>query len=416
MSAILSERAGAAPTATGPEDAKVEAPASSLSPIPPISPDMNDGGGSGAGLLDRIHAYACRFIAYPSYLDGIAHVLWITHTHMMDAWLTTPRLAVLSPEPGSGKTRVLEITGMLVPNPLLSAQSTASAILRTIAVQYNRPTVLLDEIDAIFGPAARGNEELRSMVNSGYRKGAVSVRCYMDKGKVLIERLATYAAIALGGLGNLPDTIMTRSVVIPMRKRLEGEKAEPFRPRLHEPIANVLCDELAAWAASVAEEARLAEPVLPQGIADRSADIWEPLLVVADLAGGRWPDLARQAAVAAVQSAKASSELPLGVQLLADIRHCFGCKDKLPTRELLELLLAEDESPWGDIGYRKKLDAHLLAKMLRPYGIGSSSIRLPDGSTPKGYKRADFHDAWERYLTKPATGATSATSEDSPEI
>lgn len=369
----------------------------------------------GAELLDRIHAFARRFICYPSDHASISHVLWIAHTHLMDAWFSTPRLAVLSPEPGSGKSRVLEITALLVPNPLLSILSTPAFIFRRVSDQNNRPTVLYDEIDTIFGQP-RGNEELRGMINAGYRRGTTVGRCYMDKGKVETEQLETFAALAMGGLGNLPDTIMSRSVVIPMRKRATGERAEPFQPRFHEPQADALRNELADWAASVTALAEAAEPALPNGIADRNADVWGPLFTVADLCGGRWPNLARQAAIASVQAAKTDNELPLGVQLLADIQCCFGGKDKLPTRELLALLLAEEESPWGDLGYRKKLDAHLLAKMLRPYGIGSSSVRLPDGSTPKGYKRADFHDAWERYLPKPATGATSATSEDSPEI
>src|SRR3546814_20586174 len=90
----------------------------------------------------------------------------------MEAWFSTPRLAVLSPEPGSGKSRVLEITAMLVPNPLLSVNSSAAYILWKVSDQANRPTILYDEIDTIFGPAARGNEDLRGMVNAGYRRGA----------------------------------------------------------------------------------------------------------------------------------------------------------------------------------------------------------------------------------------------------
>src|SRR3546814_10030035 len=77
----------------------------------------------GAGLLNRIRAFTRRFICYPSDHASTSHVLWIAHTHLMEAWFSTPRLAVLSPEPGSGKSRVLEITAMLVPNPLLSVNS-----------------------------------------------------------------------------------------------------------------------------------------------------------------------------------------------------------------------------------------------------------------------------------------------------
>ncbi|WP_235209686.1 DUF3631 domain-containing protein [Sphingobium sp. Ant17] len=371
----------------------------------------------GAALLDRIHAFARRFICYPSDMASIAHVLWIAHTHLMDAWFSTGRLAVLSPEPGSGKSRVLEITALLVPNALFSVNASAAYILRKVADQENRPTILYDEIDTIFGPAARGNEDLRGMVNAGYRRGAVVGRCNTERGKVQTVELATYAAVAMGGLGNLPDTIMTRSVIIRMRKRAAGEKAEPFQPRVHEHQALALQDELAGWASSIFSMAEMAEPEFPDAIVDRNADVWGPLFVVADLAGGHWPQLARRAAMDAVMSAKANERPSLGVQLLVDIRTCFGTADRITTAKLIEGLLADEEAPWGDLKGRK-IDARKLGQMLRSYGIRSVSIRMPDGSTPKGYRRADFLDAWERYLPKSgssATNATSATGHESPE-
>ncbi|MGG7519775.1 DUF3631 domain-containing protein [Allorhizobium undicola] len=416
----LNEKAGAAPTATGLDDAKAYDPAfpnSANDGEPPEGEPSDADGIDGADLLNRVHDYARRFICYPSDTAGIVHVLWIAHAHLMDAWFSTPRLAVLSPEPGSGKSRVLEITALLVPSPALSVNSSAAYILRKVADQDNRPTILYDEIDTIFGPAARGNEDLRGMINAGYRRGAKVGRCFTEKGKVLTQDFSTYAAIAMGGLGDLPDTIMSRSVIMRMRRRGQGEKVEPFTPRLHEPPANILRDELVAWAASVFSLAETFQPILPDGISDRNAEVWEPLLMVAELAGGQWPDLARQAATEAVQSAKANNKPSLGVQLLADIRACFSDKDRLTTADLLNKLLADEEAPWGDLG-RKKLDARILAKMLGEHGIKSSTIRMPNDSTPKGYKREAFHDAWKRYLPPleiGATSATDATNQESPD-
>ncbi|QGM48078.1 DUF3631 domain-containing protein [Methylocystis heyeri] len=253
------------------------------------------------------------------------------------------------------------------------------------------------------------------MINAGYRRGATVGRCFTEKGKVLTQDFSTYAAVAMCGLGDLPDTIMSRSVIMRMRRRGQGEKVEAFRPHLHEQPASVLHGELASWAASVSGLAETAQPALPDGIADRGADVWGPLLTVAELAGGRWPDLARQAAIEAVLSAKVNERPSLPVQLLADIRTCFGDKDRLPTADLLAKLLADEEAPWGDIRGRK-IDARKLAELLRPYGIQSSTIRMADGSTPKGYKRDSFQDTWKRYLPAPepdATCATDATSQES---
>lgn len=151
----LNEKAGAASTATGPNDAKACDPACLPNTNEEGPPDGQSSGAvsiDGADLLNRVRDYSSRFICYPSDTASIVHVLWMAHAHLMDAWFSTPRLAILSPEPGSGKSRVLEITALLVPNPMLSVNSSASFILRMIADQENRPTVLYDEIDAISAP------------------------------------------------------------------------------------------------------------------------------------------------------------------------------------------------------------------------------------------------------------------------
>ena len=414
----IEEGAGAAGTALGPNIALADSRASSdrgNGQLPPEDKPPSDVVSiNGAELLDRVYAFVRRFICYPSDHATASHVLWIAHAHLIDAWFTTPRLAILSPEPGSGKSRVLEITALLVPNPLLSASSSAAFILRSVTNQEKRPTILYDEIDAVFGPQARGNEDLRAMINMGYRKGMSVGRCYMEKGKVRTEQLGTYAAVAMSGLGNLPDTIMSRSIIIPMRKRAPDEIVEPFQPRHHEKLGEVLHDDLAAWAASVAASIDSAQPDMPDGIVDRKEDVWRPLLTVAEIAGGKWPDLARLAATDAVQVAKASGQPSLSAQLLSDLRDCFGDSLQLATSDLLNKLLADDEAPWGDLKGRK-LDARKLAELLRPYGIRSITIRVADDSTPKGYKREAFYEAWKRYLPQPdATSATSATDGGTP--
>jgi hypothetical protein len=103
---------------------------------------------------------------------------------------------------------------------------------------------------------------------------------------VTTEEIPGYCAVALAGIGDLPDTILSRSVVIKMRRRAPDEKVEPFRRRVHAPLGEVLFWRLVDWAGSVAERATGAWPKMPDGVRDRDADVWEALLAVADLAGG----------------------------------------------------------------------------------------------------------------------------------
>jgi hypothetical protein len=123
--------------------------------------------GEGAALLEDVLKFLSRFIAYPSDHALIAHVLWIAHTHLMRAWESTPRLAFLSPEPASGKTRSMEVTELLVPKAVAAVNVTPAYLFRKVGGEDGPPTILFDEIDTVFGPKAKEHEEIRALLNSG---------------------------------------------------------------------------------------------------------------------------------------------------------------------------------------------------------------------------------------------------------
>ena len=182
-------------------------------------------------LLDDIHHFLGRFIVYPSEHAHVAHTLWSTHAHVMGAWESTPRIAFLSPEPASGKSRALEVTELLVPRPVEAVNVSAAYLFRAVSAEDGGPTILFDEIDTIFGPRAKNNEEIRGLLNAGHRRGAAAGRCVVRGNEITTEQMPAYCAVALAGLGNLPETILTRSVIIRMRRRAPNETVEPFRRR-----------------------------------------------------------------------------------------------------------------------------------------------------------------------------------------
>lgn len=104
-------------------------------------------GTDGGALLDSVREFIGRFCALPSGHAYVAVTLWAAHAHVIDAFDSTPRLALLSPEPGSGKTRALEVLELLVPNPMLAINATPAALFRSVAEHDSRPTILFDEID-----------------------------------------------------------------------------------------------------------------------------------------------------------------------------------------------------------------------------------------------------------------------------
>lgn len=362
----------------------------------------------GASLLNQVYDLIGRFVAYPSEHDRVAHALWIAHAHAMDAWESTPRLAFLSEEPASGKTRALEVSEPLVPRPVEAVNVSPAYLFRKVADEAGRPTILFDEIDTVFGPKAKENEEIRGLFNAGHRKGAVAGRCVVIGKQVKTEEIPAYCALAVAGLGDLPDTILTRSVVIRMRRRSSDEKVEAWRRRIHAPEAQEIRDQLALWAETALGSVIDTWPEMPDGVTDRDADVWESLLAVADVAGGTWPERARAAAVALVTRVKETSP-SLGVRLLSDLRNVFDTADKLSTDTILKQLHKIDEAPWGDIR-GKPLNDLGLAKRLKGYGIKPKPVRI-GGDVCRGYDRQDFHDAWKRYLPPlPAKSVTAITN------
>jgi hypothetical protein len=343
--------------------------------------------------LDLVESFLQRFVAYPSEHALVAHVLWIAHCHMFERFDTTPRLAFMSAEKESGKSRALEVTALFVPEPVLSISASPAVIVRLIS--RGRCTILYDEIDGVFGNAKvqEANTDLRSILNGGYRRGAKVYRCNTSGKKVEVEELDAFAPVAVAGLRNLPDTLASRSIFVHMRRRAADEEVEPFRHAHAAQQAKPIMEALTEWCAE-----RDAGPVdvdLPHGIVDRAADCWEPLLVAADEAGSDWPTRARAAAVYLTKNATDES-MTIGVELLAHIKEAFGAEHHLATTTLIEHLVNRDESPWKDIR-GKPLDGLGLARRLKPYRVKSKPVRLGQ-RVAKGYSAEDFADAWKRYL------------------
>lgn len=361
----------------------------------------------GAALLDDVRTFLGRFVAYPSAAALDAVTLWAAHTHVVHSGENTPRLALLSPEPWSGKTRTLEALEVLVPRPMRVENASPATVFRSIASE--QPTILFDEVDAIF--TRRGtedpNEELRGVLNAGHRKGSTVPRCVGPSHEV--KRFDVFCAVALAGLGDLPDTLMSRAVVVRMRRRAPSEPVEAFRPRLHRGEGHALRDRLTAWLEPLADHIGAAWPQLPEGITDRPADVWEPLLAVAEAAGGEWTKRARQACAELCQAAQSTDSGSLGIRLLTDLRAVFGDAAGLATETILRELRAIEDAPWDDLR-GKPLDARGLARRLKPYGVASTKLKIGADSV-RGYRREDLWDAWQRYLP-----ASSPAEPELPEL
>lgn len=365
-----------------------------------------------AGLLNGVRHLVTRFVVLPGpeYADAVT--LWITHAHAIKAATTSPRLIFKSPEKSSGKTRALEILETLVPAPLNTVNASVAAVFRLL--KEEQATLLLDEVDSIFNAKAE-HDDLRGLLNAGHKRGATVVRVVGERKNMHVERFPVFAATALAAIGNLPETIESRAIIVPMRRRAPDEPVEPFRLRKIVTETDTLRMGLRQWAESAAEELTDSEPSMPAELTDRQADCWEPLIAVADLAGEQWAGRARAAAIH-IAGGQVIDEASTGVQLLGDIRACFGSEARIPSISLLAKLNAMDEAQWGGWHDGKGMTARDLARRLKPFGIGSRPIRPVGGGEPfKGYVSADFTDAWQRYPL-PHQETVTSVSELQPSI
>jgi hypothetical protein len=368
-----------------------------------------------AALLDGVSAFVTRYVVLEP-VQVIAIALWVAHAWALRAFDVTPYLAVMSPEKRSGKSRLLEILALLVPTPWKAISPSEAVVYRSIDAET--PTLLLDEVDAIFVRGREQTEGLRALLNAGNARGTTVPRCIGNSHQV--RRFRVFCPKVLAGIGELPDTVADRSIPIRMRRRTKSEAAHCERLRRGaEKAGSHLAHDLEAWAgdAAPAEGGALRQALLevehladPDGrlatLDDRAFEqAWEPLLAIASLAGAAWYERAIEAALA-LSAERVDDAATLGVRLLHDIRLAFGDEARIASRALTEALVADETSPWADFG-GKPLTQRALANLLRPFKIRPRSLRFQD-STAKGYEREWFADAWERYPLPEEDGETES--------
>jgi hypothetical protein len=366
------------------------------------APEWKPAGGS--ELLDSALGFIRRFMSV-SEPQARAVALWVAHTHAFDATDCTPYLSVTSPEKESGKSRLLEVLRLLVVKPWKTDRASPAVLPRKI--QGERPTLLLDESDAAFSGEKEYAEVLRGILNSGYRHDGAYSCCVGQGANMTYKDFSTFCPKAIAGIGKLPDTVMSRSIPICLKRAKRGEVAR-FREREAQPEASTVKARLSAWCEANLEALRNAKPEIPRELSDRQADVCEPLLAIADLAGGVWPEAARRGLAELCAQGQAADD-SIGVKLLADIKRVFHPHDedgnplqeleRIASEDLVKTLAEMEDRPWAEWGKSQKpMSKPQLARLLGRYGFGPKTLRLADERRLKGYKREQFIEAWELYL------------------
>jgi len=350
---------------------------------------------SGAVVLDAAVRNLKRFLwlDQEEYYDLL--VLWAAHTWVYEVFPFSPRLAFTGDEPGCGKTFAEEMTGYLCSSPTPASSVTPAALKMLIA--QRKPTLLLDETDKIFGATRGKNQDLQQVVKVGYKRGMLSWRVL--KSELVAEE--TYCPVIMDGIGNLPKTIASRTMVIPMRKPPKGAGIDRFIDRMHIGLMQKAGQSVGLWARSRSLEMGDIIPEPLDEFALRGADITDTLRVIGMTAGDGWEERA-VGACRAVLLGKADPEkvtVPLDIRLLAAIRDLWD-GDRMPSSAICSRLLAAE--PWSEMWTAQTAQAQ-LAGMLAPFGIEPKVLRNcgQNGESLRGYESGQFTEAWGTMLQAP---------------
>lgn len=341
--------------------------------------------------------------------DGAATTLalWTVFSHAHDLFHVSPLLGLSSPEKRCGKTSVLYMLMHLLPRPLTGSNTTAAAMFRS--VDKWRPSLLIDEADTML----RDNDELRTMLNSGHYKAFAQVpRCDGEDNEV--KMFDTFCPKAIAMIGQIPDTLADRSIAVRMQRKPPGSEVERLRMDAFD-----ASDEYRQAARWVADNANvllaMSDPVMPDGLNDRACDNWRPLLSIADVAGGRWPAVAREACLLLTRLAADDKE-SWGAMLLADMQQLFNEIDEesVSSADAVDKLNELEHRPWPEVSRGKPLTVRGLAARLRKYGIEPKRLPRTAGKRVRGYFVEDFAEAFLLYVHTQVAGFAVPTVPTDP--
>ena len=385
-------------------------------PVPTLWPEPVDG----AALLTGIADFVSTYVHLPTPAASTV-ALWIVMTWLHDRLDLSPFLHLTSATRRCGKSALLEVIGTLVHRPLMTSHATVAAIFRLI--ERDAPTLLLDEIDHRF--RATDATVLIGIINSSQRRESAYIdRCTSDHEVISFK---TWCPKAFAGIGQLPDTVMDRSIVLRLERQAPGTAS---RWRDHDgDLVIALQRRILRWVTDNVDAILAARSAItfPDVLHDRARDAWEILLAVGHVAGGGWAGSGRAWAACVYVDADAENEGGPEEQLLADLRAVFHSKGDPPalaTRSILDALHQMDSRPWGRYEKGKPLSPHGLAKLLRPFQVTPNTVRLAGGDILKGYKHDALDPLWKAYcpgvdapwmsVTSVTAGKTSESSRPRP--
>lgn len=350
-----------------------------------------------------------RYLHLASERDALVLTFWTAHANCFEVFKMTPRLAITAPVKGCGKSTVLGIVQLMVNNSLSCDNMTPAAFFRL--AETKKGMFAIDEVDSWF----QRNSDLVSALNGGVVPQGSFIRCDTDNGNKPMQ-FSTHCAAAMCGINlerKLPGPLLDRCHVVNMEKALPGDMEIQFDHRKHTRIFIELGRKLSRFVTDNKCLISDCQPGMPEGIVGRKADIWEPLLSIAEAAGGYWPTKLKECLLSQPEIDDDSK----GVQLLRDIRRIYDSRPWQDEENVhigtlaialggLESADSDGYRPWARLhkGFEEndtRIKAADVSRLLKPYVGLPKPVRFKssiDGKdVHRGYRWSDLIKAQERY-------------------
>lgn len=356
---------------------------------------------NGADLLDSIAAEFRKFLVLPPHADTIL-ALWTLHSYSWEQCEYSPIVAITSPVRSCGKSRVLDVLEKVVCNPFRTGNMSEPVLFRVLDAR--KPSVLIDEFDTI--PEDR-RDALANILKHGFHRAGRVHRVEGDSEKKVVEFLVFGPkALACIKLSTLDAPTVSRCINIRMQRKKSAQKVA----RLRRYSGTEWQQKCLRWANDHREQIEAATAAMPDALGDREQDIYEPLFVLANLAGGDWSDKITRAALA-LCGEPADAPTDSAVLLLSWIQTHFAesATDKVSSAELVQWLNKRADAPFSAWNNGKGIGQNEVRRLLAGFDVQPNTVRLGE-KTAKGFKREWFQDAFDSYL--PGSGNTVTTPEN----
>jgi putative DNA primase/helicase len=360
-----------------------------------------------AELLTEIEAVIKKHVVLNPHAAA-ALAVWVLHTYTFELRDAVAYVAIESPEKRCGKTTLVSVLAAMARKPLIASNITVGALFR--AIDTCSPTLFIDEADTFLA----GNGTMRGIINSGNtwrtayvlrlsRAKFIPAQSRPEPGpkseETGLQRYSCWCPKVIALIGETPDTIADRSIVVKMSRKLVSETCAPLT-ELDPAEIKAKCARFALDAGPFL--ARL-ERIRGEGLNDRAADTFDPLYAIARHAGGDWEKKLHQAALALTATVWRENA---GTELLLDMLAIFlgYGREQMLSSDLVETLRSTGGGLRSTALRDSAIDEFQIAKILRPYGVRSSNIRV-GSRVNKGYAAVDFREALERYVPMAALDA-----------